>query len=354
MVDLVALAFVFLAGLVTALATGLGAIPFFLYDDVSDAWNVALWGLASGIMLAASLFGLVDEGLAESPETGVPWLLVAGLLAGVALVVVANRVLENVNVGGHDGEPEPADPQADGGGHEAHQGGHSNDQGHNHAAEHAHAEDHAQAAEHAHAEDHAQAAEHAHAEDHAHPSGHAHDDGHDHGFDPAAFAEADLKKLVLILGVLTVHSFPEGVAVGVSFAELGFEGGVAMFGLSVPVLAIFMTVAISIHNVPEGLAISIPLRAMDVGEWRMVGAAVFSSLPQPIGAVIAFAFVRWAREFLPFGFGFAAGAMIYLVLSEFVPEALEAGTGLPRGGKPQLAVGLLAGVLLMLPLLYVG
>jgi ZIP family zinc transporter len=332
MVDLAALAFVFVAGLATALATGLGALPFFLYDDVSDAWNVALWGLASGIMLAASLFGLVDEGLAESPETGVPWLLLAGLLAGVALVVVANRVLENVHVGGHDGESDPADPQADGGAHEQHPGEHEHPDDHTHTDEH----------------------EHVHADGHADADDHAHADGHDHGFDPAAFAEADLKKLVLILGVLTVHSFPEGVAVGVSFAELGFEGGVAMFGLTVPVLAIFMTVAISIHNVPEGLAISIPLRAMDVGEWRMVGAAVFSSLPQPIGAVIAFAFVRWAREFLPFGFGFAAGAMIYLVLSEFVPEALDAGTGLPRGGKPQLAVGLLAGVLLMVPLLYVG
>ncbi|WP_227133157.1 ZIP family metal transporter [Halorubellus salinus] len=327
MVDLAALAFVFLAGLVTAIATGLGAIPFFLFDDVSDRWNVALWGVASGIMLSASLFGLVNEGLAASAGTGVPWLLVLGLLAGVALVVVANRVLEGVHVGGTEPTPDGGERVAD---------VHHDDHGDGHDAdEHDH---HDAGATHDHGHD---------GDDHGH-------DGDDHGFDPAAFAEADLKKLVLILGVLTVHSFPEGVAIGVSFAELGFEGGVPMFGLVVPVLAIFMTVAISIHNIPEGLAISIPLRAMDVSEWRMVGAAIFSSLPQPIGAVIAFAFVRVAEEFLPFGFGFAAGAMVYLVLTEFVPEALEAGASLEGKGYRELAAGLLGGFAVMVPLLYVG
>jgi ZIP family zinc transporter len=171
--------------------------------------------------------------------------------------------------------------------------------------------------------------------------------------DPEAFAEGDLKKLVLILGILTVHSFPEGVAVGVSFAELGLDGGFGIFGLSVPLLAVFMTIAISIHNIPEGTAIAIPMRAMGLSSPRMIGAAVFSSLPQPIGAVIAFAFVRWAEAFLPFGFGFAAGAMIYLVVTEFIPEAVETGVDLPRHGYDALLSGIAAGVLLMLPLLSV-
>ncbi len=293
------LVLVFVAGLITALATGLGALPFFVVDDVSDRWNVALWGLASGIMVSASVFGLVNEGLAY----GTPVDLGVGLLAGVVLVIVANHVIHGLDVGGDDHEHDRDDH------------------------DHAH-----------------------HAAD-----GHGHDDhgGHDHGIDAEAFAEADLKKLALILGILTVHSFPEGVAIGVSFAELGFEGGIGLLGFTVPVLAIFMTVAISIHNVPEGLAISIPLRAMEVSKWRMVGAAVFSSLPQPIGAVVAFAFVRWAREFMPLGFGFAAGAMIYLVLTEFIPEALEAGEHLPNRGHRELFVGLAAGVAVMVPLAYV-
>ena len=259
------LALVFVAGLVTALATGLGALPFFFFDDIGDRWNVVLWGLASGIMLSASLFGLVEEGLAE----GTPLEILVGMAVGVALVIAAHRVITHADV------------------------------------------------------------------------------------DPQQYEEADFRKLLLILGVLTVHSFPEGVAVGVAFADLNLGDGAAFLGFTVPVLAIFMTVAISIHNVPEGTAIAIPLRAMDVSEWRMVWWAVFSSLPQPVGAVIAFAFVRLAREFLPYGFGFAAGAMIYLVLTEFVPEALETGVDLPGGGKPELVGGVAAGVLLMAPLLYV-
>jgi len=275
MVTLGNLGIVFVAGLVTALATGLGALPFFLVEDISDRWNVILWGVASGIMVSASLFGLIQEGLAVVDGTAVDAAVAIGpgILAGVALVVVGHEVLAGADV------------------------------------------------------------------------------------DPKQYAEADFKKLVLILGILTIHSFPEGVAVGVSFAELGIDGPgletVTLAGLSLPVLAVFMTVAISIHNVPEGVAVSIPLRGMGVGEWRMVWWAVFSSLPQPIGAVLAYYFVTLAERFLPFGFGFAAGAMVYLVATEFIPEALEYGREIPGGGRRELAAGLAAGALVMVPLAFV-
>ncbi|SEO97402.1 zinc transporter, ZIP family [Halogranum amylolyticum] len=264
-VDLGSLVFVFVAGLVTALATGIGAVPFFIFDDISDRWNVVLWGLASGIMVSASVFGLASEGLA----TGQHVELTGGVLAGVGLVIVAHDVIEESTVA------------------------------------------------------------------------------------PQKYEEADFRKLLLILGILTVHSFPEGVAVGVAFADLGLEGGVELFGLAVPVLAVFMTVAISIHNVPEGVAVSIPLRAMGVSNPRLVWWAVFSSLPQPVGAVIAFYFVRLAREFLAFGFGFAAGAMVYLVLTEFIPEALEQGRNVPGGGRTELGFGLVVGAAVMLPLAFI-
>ncbi len=256
------LTLVFVAGLITALATGVGALPFFLVDDIPDRWNVGLWGLASGIMVAASVFGLLKEGLAA----GTIQDIVPGVVVGVLLVVVTHRVITNAEI------------------------------------------------------------------------------------DPRKYAEADYKKLVLILGILTVHSFPEGVAVGVSFADLNLAQGPMILGFTIPLLAIFMTVAISIHNVPEGTAVSIPLRAMGVSKWKMVWWSVFSSLPQPVGAVLAFAFVRYAREFLPFGFGFAAGAMIYLVFTEFIPEALDLGEGLPRSGRPELIAGILVGVVVMAPL----
>ena len=281
MVELWSFGFVFLAGLITALATGLGAVPFFFVSDVSDRWHVALWGIASGIMLSASVFGLVLEALGEYVHVAlggvsidpIPQrellLLGAGLFAGILLVYVAHDLIEAAEV------------------------------------------------------------------------------------DPRQYEEADFKKLVLILGVLTVHSFPEGVAVGVSFADLGLQGGTQLFGFVVPLLAIFMTIAISIHNIPEGVAISIPLRSMGVANWKLVWWSVFSSLPQPIGAVLAFYFVRAAREFLPAGFGFAAGAMIFLVLTEFIPEALAVGRSLPGGGRRELAAGVAAGFLAMVPLLFV-
>lgn len=291
---------VFGAGLVTALATGIGAFPFFFVDDFSERWNVALWGIASGIMVAASVFGLVNEGLAAS--TGrFPTLMVGGVLAGVVLVEVSDTILDAVDL--------------------------RDDTSHKHDQQ-ARDRDGVQNTE----------------------LNHSHDE---HVMEARALAGSDLKQLVLILGILTVHSFPEGVAVGVSFAELGLDGGVPIFGFAVPLLAVFMTVAISIHNIPEGTAIAIPMRSMGLSNWRMVGAAVFSSLPQPIGAVIAFVFVRWGETFMPFGFGFAAGAMVYLVATEFIPEALETGAELPNRGYRELLSGLAAGVFVMLPLMYV-
>ncbi|MFC6764766.1 ZIP family metal transporter [Natrinema soli] len=265
MPSLETLAIVFTAGFITALATGLGALPFFFFDSISDSRNVLLWGLASGIMLSASVFGLIGEGLA----VGTPLEILTGMGAGVLLVLVARDVLLDSDI------------------------------------------------------------------------------------DPRTYEEADFKKLVLILGILTVHSFPEGIAIGVSFAELGLEGNAQIFGVAVPLLAIFMTIAISIHNIPEGTAISIPLKSMSVSNWKMVWWAIFSSLPQPIGAVIAFLFVRMARDLLPFGFGFAAGAMIYLVLSEFIPEALDTGKELPERGLRELVVGITIGVAIMLPLAFI-
>lgn len=299
-----AVTFVFLAGLATAIATGLGALPFFFVDDISDRSNVILWGLASGIMLAASGFGLVVEGLNAS--TGFPTLLLAGIAAGIVLVLVADAVIERVDLDSLSSAS--SSPSSQSGGDET-----------------------------------------------ASVAPETRPDGGEKEIEQqlisTAVTDGDLRKLLLIFGILTVHSFPEGVAVGVSFADVGLDGGLTLFGVAVPVLAVFMTVAISIHNIPEGVAVSIPLQSMGVDNWRLVGAAVFSSLPQPVGAVIAFLFVSWARVFLPFGFGFAAGAMVFLVVTEFFPEALEAGETLDGGGYRELAGGTTAGIVLMLPLL---
>src|SRR3712207_8453612 len=123
-------------------------------------------------------------------------------------------------------------------------------------------------------------------------------------------SDLDARKALLIVGVMTVHSFTEGVGIGVSFG-----GGQA--------LGLFISLALAVHNVPEGLAISLVLVPRGVGWSRAALWSVFSSLPQPLMAVPAFLFVEVFRELLPYGLGFAAGGMIWRVFSELVPDALE-------------------------------
>ncbi|WP_366653533.1 ZIP family metal transporter [Fodinicurvata sp. EGI_FJ10296] len=119
---------------------------------------------------------------------------------------------------------------------------------------------------------------------------------------------ADARKAVLIVGVMTVHSAAEGIGVGVSF------GGGADLGW-------LMTLAIGIHNMPEGLAIALVLVPRGV---TVLGAAwwsIFSSLPQPLLAVPAFASVALFEPLLPAGLGLAAGAMIWMAATEMLPDS---------------------------------
>ncbi|MFW6289162.1 MAG: ZIP family metal transporter [Spirochaetota bacterium] len=117
------------------------------------------------------------------------------------------------------------------------------------------------------------------------------------------------RKAFLVLGVMTLHSFAEGLGVGVSF------GDGAEFGL-------FIAIAIAIHNVPEGIAISLVMVPKGMPVWKAAMYSVFSSLPQPLIAVPAFLFVTAVQPFLPVGLGIAAGAMIWMVVAEILPDAL--------------------------------
>ncbi len=213
---------VFLFALLTAVATGLGALPFIFVKDLTRRWLGASNAVAAGLMLAAS-FGLVYEGVGYS---------LFGTLAGAGIGLVSIILVRRALTNGHG---------------------------------------------------------------------------------PAGFAgmdRLDARKALLIVGVMTAHSFTEGVGVGVSFG-----GGLA--------LGLFITLAIAVHNIPEGLAISLVLVPRGVSWWRAAGWSVFSSLPQPLMAVPAFLFVEFFRPVLPYGLGFAAGAMVWMVFSELVPDALE-------------------------------
>lgn len=138
------------------------------------------------------------------------------------------------------------------------------------------------------------------------------------------------KKGILLFIAMFVHSIPEGIAIGVGFATGNFH-----FGL-------IMAIAIGVHNIPEGIAVSLPLKKDGASTWRCAWASILTSVPQPILAAPA-ALLAWMFEpLLPIGLGFAGGAMIYLVMSEMVPEAIE------EGGNVLCAWGVMTGLCTML------
>jgi len=120
-------------------------------------------------------------------------------------------------------------------------------------------------------------------------------------------AGADALKAFVIVAVMTVHSAAEGVGVGISY------GGGARLGA-------LITLAIAAHNVPEGLAISLVLVPRGTSVRSAAWWSVFSCLPQPLIAPFTYLFVEWFKPILPAGLGFAAGAMLWIVWTELLPE----------------------------------
>lgn len=210
-----------IAAAITAVMTGIGALPFLCVRNIGDravGWSNAA---AAGLMLAAS-HSLISEGVSLSAG-----LALAGVVLGLIAILASDRLLERA------GDFEIADLQG-----------------------------------------------------------------------------ASAVRALLILGIMTAHSFAEGIGVGVSFA--GDEG-----------LGIFITSAIAFHNIPEGLAIALVLVPRGTPVWKAALWAVFTSLPQPLMAAPAFVFVEWFRPLLPVGLGLAAGAMIWMVFAELTPDALK-------------------------------
>ncbi|CAI5494506.1 unnamed protein product [Closterium sp. Naga37s-1] len=125
---------------------------------------------------------------------------------------------------------------------------------------------------------------------------------------------ASANRVVLILVIMTLHSFGEGSGVGVSFA--------GPRGLSQGLL---VTIAIAVHNVPEGLAMTLVMVARGVRPRNAMLWSVFTSLPQPLVAVPAFLGANTFTQFLPLCMGFAAGCMIWIVFGEVLPECIKEG-----------------------------
>jgi len=233
---------VFWVSALTAVATGVGALPFAFVPALSRRWEGIASALAGGMMISASVFTLAEKAL----DVGSLWLVTLGMLGGAIFYAWTAR-----RVGDQDWQIH-------------------------------------------------------------------------------SLSAADSRRAALLLITMFVHSVPEGIAIGVGYAT-----GEIRFGL-------LLALAIAVHNIPEGTAVALPLRAKGVPVWACVLYAILTSLPQPVMAVPSFLLVAWFQPLLPFGLGFAGGAMLFLVAAELLPESLE------RCSREDAAWGTLVGLLGML------
>jgi len=136
------------------------------------------------------------------------------------------------------------------------------------------------------------------------------------------------QRSILLILAITLHNIPEGMAVGVAFgaAAAGIPGA-SLAG------AIALALGIGLQNFPEGLAISAPLRREGMSRGKSFFYGQLSGIVEPIGAVVGAAAVLLMRQILPYALAFAAGAMIYVVIEELIPEAEQGqNTDIATGG----------------------
>ena len=226
---------ILLASGLTAVVTGLGAMPFLFIKNINRWWLSIFQAAAAGLMLGAC-FNLIEEGAHLNA-----YRTFLGILLGLLMIVAANRLISRRS-----------------------------------------------------------------------------------NLDMGELAGGDARKALLILGIMTAHSFAEGIGVGVSF------GGGEKLGL-------FITAAIAIHNIPEGLAVSLVMVPKGTKVGKAALWSIFTSLPKPLMAVPAFLFVSTFEPFLPVGLGLAAGAMIWMVFAELIPDAYEGASGAEIGIAVTLA-----------------
>lgn len=224
---------VFYYGWLTAVFTGLGAVPLAFAPNLASYWVGLSNAVAAGMMIAAS-YSLLSEGWTfEDPNdiSSVPVHLrtIIGAVAGLIFINVTERLLadyEDLSVGG--------------------------------------------------------------------------------------LAGADAKRALLIFFVMTLHSFSEGVGIGVSFG--GAHGSQ---------LGVFISASLAVHNIPEGLAMSVTLMPRGTSLATAIVFAILTSIPQPLMAVPAYEFVHHFVPILPAGLGFAGGAMAWVALFELLKEAID-------------------------------
>jgi len=141
-----------------------------------------------------------------------------------------------------------------------------------------------------------------------------------------------LKRVWLFIIAITIHNFPEGLAVGVGFGTGDIGGGTSL------------AIGIGIQNMPEGLAVALPLIGLGYSRGKAIGYATMTGLVEPIGGVLGVGAVTIFQQVLPIGLAFAAGAMLFVISDEIIPETHA------KGKSRSATFGVLVGFVVMMAL----
>lgn len=138
------------------------------------------------------------------------------------------------------------------------------------------------------------------------------------GADSPEGPRSRLSRTAMLALAVTIHNLPEGMAVGVVLA--GAAQGTAGLSMST---AIAVSLGIAIQNIPEGAIISMPMRAAGNSRWKSFVIGSLSGVVEPIGGLLVILLATWLTPILPYMLAFAAGAMLYVVVEELIPEASQ-------------------------------
>jgi len=141
-----------------------------------------------------------------------------------------------------------------------------------------------------------------------------------------------LRRVWLMVFAIALHNFPEGMAIGVGFSDGDTSVGVPL------------AAAIAIQDIPEGLVVAVALRTVAYAPWQAALAAALTGLAEPLGAIIGVALTSGFAPLYPAGLGFAAGAMIWVVSHEIIPETHR------KGHEQAATLGLIGGFVVMMML----
>jgi zinc transporter, ZIP family len=153
-----------------------------------------------------------------------------------------------------------------------------------------------------------------------------------------------LKRNILLVFSITLHNIPEGLAVGVAFGAIQYISGDP---LAATLSAVGLAIGIGIQNFPEGAAVSIPLRQEGMSRRKAFMYGQASGFVEPISGVLGAILVTYVSVILPYALAFAAGAMIYVVVEELIPEAQQKQT--PKGAH-YAVLGVMIGFIMMMML----